>query len=447
MRTHDGSDPALRADKDELVDYDGGWIGVDMLSSPDRIEPRFCAFARNKRFRNMDAEPRLGIQEMTWAGTDDVDGIFDAIAFSSVDDFEWVLRATADRVLISRPELESFIDLPEGVTLDASARMVQAFNKVYLFRGPDADPLVWTPGSDPADPSSNAFTAVPGPDTYSPISRSHLAIWRAQRLWVAHDRDTVSPSLINDPEEYNPANDLFIERGAHDSLVAMYPYDKSIIAFKTESLFLLSNVNGSIDEVAVDELTRESGLKSPFAVTAFGKDVWYLSDTGVQSFSQVLDNRLQGEAGAKSRPIQPLIDAINWQAAKGIVATYWDGKYYLALPINGSAYNNVVAVYDTTYNTWQGFDQSEKHRIFRWVKMQYKGRLRLFFVDTEGALFLYEEDYEDSWGGEKHPIRDAILTRGYLCNYADQKVFNEAHLAFGTQNPEIKVSTVVNGFH
>lgn len=446
-RRHNENDYALRPDTSELSDYDGGWIGVDMLSAPDRVAKNKVAFARNKRFRKLDAEPRRGIKEMEWASTALINGIFDAIAFSSVDDYEWILRATADRVLISRPEAESWIDLPDHVTLDADTRLVQALNKVYLFRGYTRDPLVWTPASDPSNPQANAFTTVPPAEVNASISQSLLAIWRNQRLWVAHDRDTVSVSDINDPTEYNTANDLYIERGAQDSLVALYPYYKDIIAFKTERLFLLRNITGSIDEVDVDEIETNNGLVSPFAVTKIGQDIWYLSAAGVLSLTQVLDNELQGQAAAKSREIKPLLDLVNWQAAGGIVSEYWDSKYYLALPIQGSAANNVVAVYDSTWDAWQGFDQSERHNVFRFVKLKYQGRQRLFFVDTAGAVFLYEEDYEDVWDGVGHPIRDAVLTRGYECGYADQKKFFQADLALATQNPQLKVSTVVNGFH
>lgn len=448
MQYH-GNEGGLGGDTPALNDYDRGWIGVDMTSSPDRVAVDKVSFARNKRFRNGDAAPRKGIKEMEWASISGFERVYDAITFSSVDDYEWILRATADGVYISRPEATAKIALPEGVTLDDEVAMVQAFNKVFMFRGETEDPLVWTPSNDPANPAANAFGAVPSStvDGNLSISRSLLALWRHNRLWVAHDRDTLAASDIGEPHEFDPNNDFNIEKGAQDSLVGLYPLGKDLLVFKSESIMLLGNITGDLDATSNEELTRELGLKAARAVTAQGPDVWFLSDSGVQSISQVLDNKLQGKAAAVSRDVQPLIDMINWQAGKGICSTFWDGKYYLALPVDGSETNNIVLVYDTQLEAWQGFDQSERHDVFRWCKMQYQGRLRLFFVDTRGRVFLYEEDYEDRWDGEGRPIKDALMTRGYLCGTDEQKVFHAAHLSVATQDPEMKVSTVVNGFY
>ena len=444
-----GHEGGLGGDTPAVKDFDGGWIGVDMATAPDRIAADKVAFARNLRFRNRDATPRKGIKEMTWAGTDVINGIYDAITFSSSDDYEWILRATSDGVYISRPEVTAKIALPEGVTLDAEVTMVQAYNKVYMFRGETADPLVWTPSSDPANPSNNAFGAVPASQVEFnlSISRSSLAVFRSLRLWLAHDRDTVAASDIGEPTEYNPNNDFDIEKGAQDSIVGLHPIGKDMLVFKNKSILLLSGITGDLDATSSEELTREIGLKAPRAVTTMGPDVWFLSDSGVESIGQVLDNRLQGKSASKSRDVQGLIDSINWEVGTGICSAFWDGKYYLAIPTEDSDTNNIVLVYDMQLDAWQGFDQSEAHDVFRWCKMRYQGRLRLFFVDTAGRLFLYEEDYEDVWDSETRPIKTALMTRGYQCGTPDQKVFHAAHLSMATQDPEIRISTVVNGFY
>lgn len=437
-------------DTQELTDFDGGWVGVDMKSTPDRVPADKVAWALNKRFAGLEASPRRGIVEMTWA--DDahtsLNGVFDAIAFSSDDDYDWLMRATADKVILSRPELEVDLALPGGVTLDADTQLVQAFSKVYLLRGPGRSPLVWTPGGNVADPSGGAFAALPSPSpSRLTMPQSTLAVWRAQRLWVAHDRDQVSPSDINVPHDYEANNVFDVEKGAHDSIVALYPFESDLIVLKGESIHALENINGDNLGVASREKTREFGAVAQRANAIVGKDFWFLSDSGVRAYTQVLDNRLQGQAAAVSRDVEPMLERMNKAAAGNAVAATWGGRYYLAIPVDDSATNNAVLVYDPQLQAWQGVDNSERHDVWRWVKMRYQGELRLFFVDTAGRLFLYEEGYEDVWDAANHPIQDEVITRGYLCGSMEHKVFHEAQVALATQQPQVQIYSAVNGMH
>jgi hypothetical protein len=433
-------------DTDDLTDMDNGWTGVDMTTAPDRVDTRKVSWALNYRFRNLEASPRRGIQQMAWATGEEP--CLDAIPFASSDEFDWVMRAFADRVVLSRPELEVTIDLPEGVTLDQDISLVQAFNNVYLLRGDDESPLYWQPGTDPADPSNNTFGPVPAAQANrTTIPKTTTAVWRLQRLWVAHSRDVVSPSDINRPYEFDPNNDLNVEKGAHDSIVALHPTGTDLMVLKGDSVHVLENIQSSNLAVTNRELTRDLGAVARRAVTTVGSDIWFLAAEGVMAFSQVLDNSLQGVGMAKTRDVTPMINRANPAALSKAQSTLWDGRYYLALAVDGSATNNAVLVYDTQAEAWQGVDNSAAHDVFRWVKLKYQGKIRLFFVDTKGRLFIYEEGYEDRIGSEYSEIYTELITRGYLCETLEQKVFLEAQLGLSTQRPELQFFTVVNGMY
>lgn len=440
-------DGQRRFDPQDLQDGDESFKGVDMLTAPDRLEPGMIAFGKNTRMRNGKIEPRRGIQELEWAEMDDITSFFGSGVYASGSGVEWLLRATDDAVVISRPEVSAAIPLPDGVTLSNPVDLVQANNKIILFRGEGLAPLVWTPNEEPANPATNSFGAAPSPvGGREAISQSWTGLWTRNRLVVPHSRDEAGLSDVLDAFSYDANNDVYLEKGAADSLVGQYPFFDDVIFFKDKSIHKVGPVSGDLSDLANQVLTSELGLAAQRGVAALGRDLWFLSEQGVMAFSQVLDNRLQGVAPPVSQAMQPMIERITKAYVSGAVAAVWGSRFYLAIPVDGAAYNNAVLVFDAYTGTWQGFDTSERHRISRWHKIHLGGAVRLVFTDTAGRAYLYEEGREDRWDGQDQPIQMIAITRGYRCGYPDYKVFKRADLDLATNRPALKFSAVSNGF-
>lgn len=440
-------DGARRFDPQDLRGGDSVFKGVDMLTDPERLEPGMIAFGKNTRMRNGKIEPRRGIQELEWAEMDDITNFWGSCVYASGSGYEWLLRCTDDAVIISRPEVSAAIPLPGGVTISAEVELIQANNKIIMFRGESLAPLVWTPTADPANPAENAFGAAPSPQGgREAISQSWTGLWTRNRLIVPHSRDEAGVSDVLDAFSYDPNNDLYLEKGAADSLVGQYPFFDDVIFFKDKSIHKAGPISGDLSDLVNRPLTSELGLSAQRAVAAIGRDLWFLSESGVMAFSQVLDNQLQGVAPPISQPMQPLIERITWASVSGAAAAVWGGRYYLAVPVDGAAYNNAVLVYDALPGTWQGFDTSSRHRISRWHKLRLGGRQRLVFTATDGKAYIYEEGREDRWDSEDQPIEMIAITRGYQCDYPDYKTFKRADADLATNRPAIQFSAVSNGF-
>jgi hypothetical protein len=84
-----------------------------------------------------------------------------------------------------------------------------------------------------------------------------------------------------------------------------------------------------------------------------GNDVLFLSRDGVRSIQKTIADEAGAVSDALSFPIDDYIQRINWAAAGGACATYWNGRYLLAVPLDSSATNNTVLVYQPSQNRWQ----------------------------------------------------------------------------------------------
>ena len=94
------------------------------------------------------------------------------------------------------------------------------------------------------------------------------------RLFVPVNRDEIVVSDILDYTRYSEATSRFrINSGTDDKIVRIYPWNQTtLIVFKDQSIYLLSNVFGDLRDLRADVLTREVGLVSRDGVIGVGKD-------------------------------------------------------------------------------------------------------------------------------------------------------------------------------
>lgn len=148
-----------------------------------------------------------------------------------------------------------------------------------------------------------------------------------------------------------------------------------------------------------------------------------------------------------SAPIADVIERINYNAVDKAVGIYWENRYYLAVPLDGSSTNNSVLVYNFVNKAWESVDSYPAGFDVRSFAIAKKGnRRRLFAVDTEQGVFMMEElDYDEygattalpilpfilpslpiSAGGSFLPneIQGELITRGYSFDTNREKRFS-----------------------
>jgi hypothetical protein len=138
-------------DPDQSVG-DSQFLGVNTRLAADQLPPGMLADAQNARLRSGQPETRPGVVKPGWLNavrpgldsTINPVGTFYGVGnFRDPNGLEWVLLAADGDIFRCRANNARFaLALPAGVRLLTPSVPVQAFNRVYLFRGRHLPPLL-----------------------------------------------------------------------------------------------------------------------------------------------------------------------------------------------------------------------------------------------------------------------------------------------------------------
>ena len=301
-------------------------------------------------------------------------------------------------------------------TVTEQSTIVQANNYVYIFRGPDATPLYWD------GDWNGTFALVPDttlPDSFESIPNSNQATYYQNRLWVVKGKDGLAASDVLAFEDYDPlANEFNLNTGNSDYIVATYPFGQnSLVAFKNKSILLLQNVEGSLSDVTVTEVTRQVGVVGINSVTSIGPDLAYVSNRNINLLTlTATNNALQHKILPLSTRIRKIMDRVNWEQGYKISLGYWNNKLYVALPLDNSLVCNAVVVYNFTTEQWYGewaFSSTLNMCIQGWQVVDYLGLQRMHAITEDGRIFVTDEGQNDISGATVAEISTQLVTRAY----------------------------------
>lgn len=449
-----------------VLDGDRGFLGVDMRREPELLEAGLMAEGINVRCVRGVAETRKGLVPLSWvrpyATTFPLlfDIIFDipvestfgtvygVNTFSDPNSLDYLLICTSLGVYFcSDHGVPVRVLFPDAVTVDDQVDLVQAFDKIVLFRGESAVPLQFDSSIITEGETEFSLIDQTGSGSTEPIPNAHTATLYQNRLFVPFDKDQVAISDILNYTRYDAVlNQFKINQGDNAELMRIYPWNaNSLVCFKSRGIFLAQNVYGDFSETRLDEVSREIGLVARRAVTAVGPDIWFLDQTGVRSLQSSVDYRLQATTEPISAPIQPLIDRIAWSSASNAAAITWDNKFYLAVPIDGSTTNNAILVYDLLNKAWTGYDTGPLHDAAYLVKIRHRGQVRLCMVSSEGNVYLYEEGFCDELATAEYDIESTLALRGFDAGDTGVKRQVMGSIELSTWNPELDITAQVEG--
>lgn len=303
-----------------------------------------------------------------------------------------------------------------GNYITAQSTIVQANNYVYLFRGEDSTPLYWD------GDWNGSFVEVPDttlPASFNSIPNSNQATYYQNRLWVKDGKDEVAASDILAFTDYDPlANEISANTGNSDFIVATFPFGQnSLVVFKNKSVLLFQNVEGSLSDVTMTEVTRQVGLVGINAVTSIGPDLAYVSYGNINLLTLTnTNNSLQHKTLPLSTKIRAIMRRVNWQYGYKISLGYWNNKLYVALPLDNSTVCNTCVVYNFTTEQWYGewsFDTSLAMSIQGWQVVDYLGLQRMHAITEDGRIFVTDEGQNDISGTIVAEITTELVTRAY----------------------------------
>jgi hypothetical protein len=215
-----------------------------------------------------------------------------------------------------------------------------------------------------------AVTDLGGVTNTDPPNNPRYLLWFTNRLLAAGMPDQPDAVYFSEPLDGTVWNrtwwELEVGGGDGKPITALAPWlDFNVVVGKRDSMWLInanpalipvSDVNQSVSYFEVRPIHEEVGTIAPFSFAQVGSDVMFLATDGIRAVQRTVAAEAQSQVSEPlSYPIQDIIDRINPAYAYKSAATYFKGKYMLAVPLDDATAPNYVIVYNAILQRWGGY--------------------------------------------------------------------------------------------
>ena len=180
--------------------------------------------------------------------------------------------------------------------------------------------------------------------------------------------------------------------GKSDYLVGLHSFSEDqLVVFNRESIYVISN-STNLKDAQLSLITNDLGCVSRNSITQVGDKLVFLSDNGVYALDfQDLYN-LRGQDVPLSESIDSTFKRINLDRTDQIQAVYFDNRYYLAAPIDGSLTNNVLIIFNLLNKEWESIDSVDDPKWdYRYLVVAGDGSQRgVYVVNGNGGVHLLD---------------------------------------------------------
>ena len=291
------------------------------------------------------------------------------------------------------------------------------------------------------------FTHMPAPE-YAAYHQRRLVMPFKYSVDDAEDSftyrailDEVIVSDILDSDTYDQVYAQYrFNAGTADFNVGLHSFsDDKLLVFNRNSIHLVS---GAGLDATVQLITNEVGCVARNSIIQVGNNVLFLSDNGVYGANfQDLYN-LRGNEVPLSSPIDPVIKRINRAVWDKSVGVYFDNRYYLAVPLDGSQVNNAILIFNFINKQWESIDTTEdvNWNIANLIVAGKKADRAVYAVNTLGGLHKLDARVdavdllatEIPVGGQEetvaYDIPASVTTRQFTLGTIDRKRWNNFEL-------------------
>ncbi len=142
------------------------------------------------------------------------------------------------------------------------------------------------------------------------------------------------------------------------------------------------------------EKLLEIGCVAGKTAVSVGDDILFFASDGVRGLFRTKEDKLQvGASFPLSYGLKDEFESISWAYISKACAVYFDNKYFIALPVDGEAYNNEVWVY---YPATQGWMVISGWNVGAWATLTVQGEKKLFYIDSDdGSVYRAWTGYDD----------------------------------------------------
>ena len=358
--------------REYAVDGDEGFIGLNSRDNPVNLGKNYVSKAQNIRMDRGVATVRKGAERLT-AGALVGQTIYGTCTYTQADGTELIVLVVSDGLYTYNPDTEAVsikVNFPAGQTIavadEVELYQAQGIGYVYILRGFSKSVLRW---------DGSTTIVVPGVASHTNYPNSRHAICYGNRHIVQTDRNTISVSHYLRDNAWSNLDVFTINDGSSDTLVAICPWTlNEFVIFMRNSIFYASagvGANAAGDPAQendsyIKSLASDIGCIAKGSIVQAGGGILFLSDNGIYILNPAGAGngagntpegmRLLTIAEPLSAPISDVIARINFNAVEKAVATYWENRYYLAVPLDDSEANNAVLVYNFINKAWESVD-------------------------------------------------------------------------------------------
>jgi len=258
-------------------------------------------------------------------------------------------------------------------------------------------------------------------------------------------------------------NNFIINQGGNDRIVGVLPWiENQFLVFMSKSIYI-AYVDPRFDPAAPDQsqitvVTTQVGCLARRSIVSAGQFVYFLSGKGVHMITPALDLKLIGNTLPLSEPIDNFFDSVNFSAIGKSVSSYYDNRFYIAIPTGSSTRPDKTLVYNTLNQAWETIDTYPTGLYSDGlVVCQYSQRRRLFILTNFsgslqfGGIFLTDEsEVGDEFSSQTgtpiipftlpatitsgqprtEPVDARLRSRQYTFNNVSEKRFLRAEVQF-----------------
>ena len=249
------------------------------------------------------------------------------------------------------------------------------------------------------------------------------------------DRDVRDELIFSRPFEPNIFDHIYgqftFSPGKSDYIVATHSFSKDqLVVLNRESIYVVSNTT-DIKTASLSLITPELGCVARQSVVQVGAQIIFLSDNGVYSLDfQDLYN-LRGRDLPISESINATIARITPSYAKNAKAVYFDNRYYLAVPLDGSSTNNYLIIYNFLNKQWESIDSID-NPVWRYSRMLIAGdedTRGVYTVNSSGGVHKIDgadvgvDSVITQMGGSQSnlPVQGSMTTKMIIAGTLDRK--------------------------
>ena len=265
---------------------------------------------------------------------------------------------------------------------------IQSHTNISGFQIHQANPpLVWDGTS--ASLTLIDQTGVNAQGTF-PLPPGEFGLYFQNRIVVKTGNTEIIATDILEDRYDKLLNTFDVNQGGNDRIIGFLPWiENQFLVFMQKSIYV-AYIDPRHDPLAADQsqitvVTTEVGCLARHSIVPAGQFVFFFSGKGVHMLTPQLDLKLLGNTMPLSEPIDDYFDGVNFDYAKKVTAVYFDNRFFIAFPVNGSLFNNSILVYNTLNQAWESIDTYPTGMsIDNFVPAFYNNKRRLFIVSNIG---------------------------------------------------------------